>query len=144
MIGFIFIFYTNKAHTKAYNVGTSAVVVLQTNIMLMCICNASSIANFLFIVFFYFADRPTLFFSPICMRNIKNNNDALIIRTDLCCNCVFVIPRLSKVITSANNPDEGANPVRPLGVYWILLIMLDIRQMDLSCVYYVKSGLDLC
>ena len=43
-----------------------------------------------------------------------------------------------------NNPDEGANPVRPLGVYWILLIMLDIRQMDLSCVYYVKSGLDLC
>ena len=43
--------------------------------MFMCICNASSIANFLFIVFFYFADRPTLFFSPICMRNIKNNND---------------------------------------------------------------------
>ena len=62
---------------KAYNVGTSAVVVLQTNIMFMCICNASSIVNFLFIVFFYFADRPTLFFSPICMRNIKNNNDAL-------------------------------------------------------------------
>ena len=54
-----------------------AVLVLQTNIMLMCICNASSIANFLFIVFFYFADRPTLFFSPICMRNIENNNDAL-------------------------------------------------------------------
>ena len=43
----------------------------------MCICNASSIANFLFMFFFYFADRPTLFFSPICMRNIKNNNDAL-------------------------------------------------------------------
>ena len=26
---------------------------------------------------FYFADRPTLFFTPICMRNIKNNNDSL-------------------------------------------------------------------
>ena len=64
-------------YTKAYNVGTSAVVVLQTNIMFMCICNAWAIANFLFIYFFYFADRPTLFFSPICMRNIKNNNDAL-------------------------------------------------------------------
>ena len=44
--------------------------------MFMCICNIS-IAIFLFMFFFYFADRPTLFFSPICMRNIKNNNDAL-------------------------------------------------------------------
>ena len=68
----------------------------------------------------------------------------MIIRTDFCCIRVFVIIGLSKVITSPYNPDCGANPVRPLGVYWILLIMLDIRQMDLSCVYYVKSGLDLC
>ena len=68
----------------------------------------------------------------------------MLIRTDLCCNCVFVIVGLRKGITSSNNPDGGANPVRPLGVYRILLIMLDIRQMDLSCVYYVKSGLDLC
>ena len=68
----------------------------------------------------------------------------MIIRTDFCCIGVFVIIGLSKVITSPYNPDSGANPVRPLGVYWILLIRLDIRQMDLSCVYYVKSGLDLC
>ena len=35
-------------------------------------------------------------------------------RTDFCCICVFVIPGLSKVITSPDNPDirtEGRNPV---------------------------------
>ena len=67
----------------------------------------------------------------------------MLIRTDLCCNCVFVITKTQER-NRADNPDGGANPVRPLGVYRILLIMLNIRQMDLSCVYYVKSGLDLC
>ena len=68
--------------------------------------------------------------------DISHNQDRFLLYLCVC--------HTRKVIISPNKPDEGANPVRPLGVYWILLIMLDVRQMDLSCVYYVKSGLDLC
>ena len=55
----------------------------------------------------------------------------VIIGTDFCCIRVFIIIGLSKVNSSPYNP-EVRSPVRPCGVYRILL---DMRQMDLSCVY---------
>ena len=62
--------------------------------------------------------------------DICNNQDRFMLYSSVCHN-------RSKVNASPYNPDCGANPVRPLGVCWILLIMLDMRRMDLSCVYYV-------
>ena len=56
------------------------------------------------------------------------------IGTDFCI-CVFIIIGLCKVNASPNNPDCGQSPVRPCRVYRILPIMLDMRRMDLSCVY---------
>ena len=59
----------------------------------------------------------------------------VIIGTDFCCIRVFIIIGLSKVNASPNKPDRGQSPVRPCRVYRILPIMLDMRQMDLACVY---------
>ena len=73
--------------------------------------------------------------------NVNNEADGpfkwiyVIIGTDFCCIRVFIIIGLSKVNASPYNPDCGRSPVRPCRVYRILLIMLNMRQMDLLCVY---------
>ena len=59
----------------------------------------------------------------------------VIIGTDFCCIRGFIITGLRKVNTSPYNADRWQSPVRPRRVYRILPIMLDMRQMDLSCVY---------
>ena len=56
----------------------------------------------------------------------------VIIGTDFCCIRVFIIIGLRKVRIIRT---EGQSPVRPCRVYRILPIMLDMRQMDLSCIY---------
>ena len=59
----------------------------------------------------------------------------VIIRTDFCWIRVYIIIGLRKVIASPYKPDWGRSPVWPCEVYWILLIMLNMRRMDLSCAY---------
>ena len=59
----------------------------------------------------------------------------VIIRTYFCWIHVYIIIGLRKVIASPYKPDWGRSPIWPCGVYWILLIMLNMRRMDLSCVY---------
>ena len=73
----------------------------------------------------------------------------MIIRTDFCCNCVFVIIGLSKVITSPDKPDIRTEGAESRLTLWGTSDSANnaIYEADGPSVYIyinVKSWMDLC